>query len=314
VTLPGLELVAGTGVGDRLYFSAGSDLYALQTRTLQPGNPIAVGGPISDIAVTPSGDRIYLLATIDDRSTLVAVDRYRSRVSSRIPLDQNARALRVDPIGRYVLVRGPRDSVIVIGIASNAVVGTVRSEWRDDLPLIAPDGSIAVTEGNDVAFVKVESQSVVRRAARGAADFWFPFWWSGLRPRAASLDVPVTFDSATAATDSTTTRAVAGADSVRVTPAPGDTIPAKPAGFTVSFFALLSEQRAQTEAAKIRVGNEVAHVETVMRNGVPVYRVILGPYPTCAEAQKVAHASGKSVWIPEGGCEVPPPADEPLAH
>jgi len=69
----------------------------------------------------------------------------------------------------------------------------------------------------------------------------------------------------------------------------------------VSFFALLSQQRAQSEASKIRVGNEVAHVETVMRSGVPVYRVILGPYPTCAEAQRTAKASGTTAWIPEGG-------------
>ena len=97
-------------------------------------------------------------------------------------------------------------------------------------------------------------------------------------------------------------------------PVIADTTPKKPAGFTVSFFALLSEQRAQTEAAKIRVGGEVAHVETVLRSGVPVYRVILGPYATCAEAQRVAKESGKTVWIPEGGCEIPPPLNEPLAR
>jgi hypothetical protein len=89
---------------------------------------------------------------------------------------------------------------------------------------------------------------------------------------------------------------------------------AKPAGFTVSFFTLLSEQRAHAEAAAIRVGDETAHVETVVRNGVPMYRVILGPYPTCAEAQRVARVAGKTgAWIPEGGCDVPPP-DEPLAR
>jgi hypothetical protein len=314
VTLPDVELVAGTGVGDRLYFSAGNDLYPLHTRTLEPEKPIAVGGPISDIAVTPSGDRIYLLATIDDRSTLVTVDRYRSRVSSRIQLDVTARALRVDPIGRYVLARGPHDSVVVIGIATRSVVGTVRSDWRDDLPLVAPDGSIATARNGDVVFVNPEDQRVVKQVPHGASDFWFAFWWTGFRPRAAALDVPVTFDSAASPADTAAPISVAHGDSTHPTPPVADSAPPKPSGFTVSFFALLSEQRAQTEAAKIRVGSEVAHVETVMRNGVPVYRVILGPYPTCADAQKAAHASGKSVWIPEGGCEVPPPLDEPLAH
>jgi cell division septation protein DedD len=315
VTLPVVELTAGTGVGDRLYFTAGSDLYALNTRTLQPGIPIAIGGPISAVAVTPSGDRIYLLATIDERSTLVAVDRYRAKVTSKVPFDTRARELRVDPLGRYLLARGPRDSVIVVALATNSVIGTVRSDWRDDLPLVAPDGSVATARDDDVIFVRPEDQSTLRRIGHGAADFWFAFWWTGFRPRAAALDVPVTFDSAAAVADSTVTAAVAGADSAqKAAPTVTDSAPAKPAGFTVSFFALLSEQRAQTEAAKIRVGSEVARVETVMRAGIPVYRVILGPYATCAEAQKVARESGKTVWIPEGGCEVPPSANEPLAH
>ena len=72
---------------------------------------------------------------------------------------------------------------------------------------------------------------------------------------------------------------------------------------------------AQAEAAAIRVDNETARVETVVRNGVPMYRVILGPYTTCAEAQRVARVAAKpGVWIPEGGCDVPPPANEPLAR
>lgn len=314
LTMPAAELAAGTGVGDRLYFSAGSRLYAVQTRTLTLDAPIPVGGAVSAIAVTPSGDHIYTLATADGRSTLVAVDRYHWRISSRVSLDAKGRELRVDPIGRYVLVRGAKDSVLVVAVATNTVIGTVRSDWRDDLPLVAPDGSIVTARDADVVFVRPEDQRMVSRIGGGASDFWFPFWWTGFRPRAASLDVPVTFDSMTAVADSSATAAVAAADSARVAPTLVDSAPPKPAGFTVSFFALLSEQRAQSEAAKIHVGNDVAHVETVMRNGVPVYRVILGPYPTCADAQRAARESGRTVWIPEGGCEIPPPKNEPLAR
>lgn len=313
--LPPVELAAGTGVGDRLYFSAGTRLYAVQTRTLALDVPLAIGGTVSAIAVTPSGDRIYALATNEGRSTLVAVDRYRWRISWRLALETKARDLRVDPIGRYVLVRGLEDSVAVIAVATNAVIGTVRSEWRDDLPLVAADGSIVTARDGDVLFVRPGDQQTVSRIGRGASDFWFAFWWTGFRPRAASLDAPVTFDSISAVADSIAAAAAAAArDTLGQISPPVDSAPPKPAGFTVSFFALLSEQRAQSEAAKIQVGGEVAHVETVMRNGVPVYRVILGPYPTCADAQRVARASGKTVWIPEGGCEVPPPENEPLAR
>ncbi len=314
LTMPPAELAAGTGVGDRLYFSAGSRVYAVQTRTLNLDAPIPVGGAVSAIAVTPSGDHIYALAAADGRSTLVAVDRYHWRISLQIPLDAKAREVRVDPIGRYVLVRSGKDSVLVVAVATNTVIGTVRSDWRDDLPLVAPDGSIVTAQGGDVVFVRPEDKHMVSRIGGGASDFWFPFWWTGFRPRAASLDVPVTFDSIGAVVDSSATASIAAAGSARSAPMVADSAPPKPAGFTLSFFALLSEQRAQSEAAKIHVGGEVARVEILMRNGIPVYRVILGPYLTCADAQRAARASGKSVWIPEGGCEVPPPENEPLAR
>ena len=310
LSMPAADLATGTGVGDRLYFASGDKLQAVQTRTLQLSEPIPVGGPISDIAVTPSGDRIYVLATVGGRPSLVFVDRYRWVISSRLPLEGKPRELRVDPIGRYVLVRGAKDSVTVIGIAANRVVGTVRSEWRSDLPLVAPDASIATVVGSDLVFIGPEDQQQVARVQGGASELWFSFWWTGFRPRAAGLDEPVVFDSALSVTDSTQ---VTVADSVQLPTAP-DTV-ARPAGFTVSFFTLLSETRAQTEAAAIRVDNETARVETVVRNGVPMYRVILGPYPTCAEAQRVARVAGKpGAWIPEGGCDVPPPADESLAR
>ena len=310
LAIPAADLATGTGVGDRLYFASGDQLQAVQTRTLQLSAPLSIGGKITDIALTPSGDRIYVLADIAGKPTLVFVDRYRWQITSSLPLAGKPRQLRVDPIGRYVLVRGARDSVTVIGIAANRILGSVRSEWRSDLPLVAPDASIATVVGKDVIFVDPESQRQVARVQEGGSELWFTFWWTGFRPRAAGLDQPVTFDSAATVTDSVQ---VTVSDSVQLPPVT-DSAPPKPAGFTVSFFTLLSEQRAQAEAAAIRVGDETARVETVVRNGIPMYRVILGPYPTCAEAQRVARAAGKTgAWIPEGGCDVPPP-DEPLAR
>jgi DNA-binding beta-propeller fold protein YncE len=309
LVIPAADLATGTGVGDRLYFAAGDSLQAVQTRTLQLSAPLPVGGKIIDIALTPSGDRIYVLADVAGRRSLVFVDRYRWQIASTLPLDGKPREIRVDPIGRYVLLRDSRDSVTVIGVAANRVVGAVRSEWRSDLPLVAPDASIATIVGQDVVFVGAEDHRQISRVQNGADELWFNFWWTGFRPRAAGLDAPVTFDTAITVTDSTN---VSVSDSVQLPPAQDSVV--KPASFTVSFFTLLSEKRAQTEAAAIRVGDETAHVETVVRNGVPMYRVILGPYPTCAEAQRVARAAGKTgAWIPEGGCDVPPP-DEPLAR
>ena len=313
LTMPAADLATGTGVGDRLYFASGEQLQAVQTRTLALSEPIPIGGPIADIAVTPSGDRIYVLATIAKQATLVSVDRYRWRIASTLSLDGKPRELRVDPLGRYVLVRGARDTVTVISLAANRVVGTMRSEWRTDLPLVAPDNSIAVVRGGDVLFLDADDQRQINRVQGGASELWFAFWWTGFRPRAVALDQPVTFDSAAIPIDSAVI--LGGTPDTLRPPASPDTLQPRPPGFTVSFFTLLSESRAQTEAASIQVGGETAHVETVVRNGVPMYRVILGPYATCADAQRVARASRKTTaWIPEGGCDVPPPVDEPLAR
>jgi sporulation related protein len=316
LTMPAADFATGTGVGDRLYFAAGDQLHSVQTKTLKLSEPIPIGGPITDIAVTPSGDRIFVLTTIGGEPNLVAVDRYRWRIASTVPLHGKPRELRVDPIGRYVLVRGARDSLAVIGVANNEVVGGLRSDWRADLPLVAPDGSIATALAGDVIFLRAEDGRQISRVKNGASEFWFAFWWTGFRPRAIALDQPVTFDSAASARDtSTTPPPTLMTDSLPPPPpAPKDTTPPKPAGFTVSFFTLLSESKANTEAAKIQVEGETAHVETVLHNGVPVYRVILGPYRTCADAQRIAKQSGKTVWIPEGGCDVPPETNEPLAH
>jgi cell division septation protein DedD len=304
--------VRGTGVGDKLYFASDDKLEAVQTRTLQLSPALSVGGKISDVALTPSGDRIYVLADVAGQPTLVFVDRYRWQIASSLPLSGKPRELRVDPIGRYVLVRGARDSVTIIGTAANRVVGSIRSEWRADLPLVAPDGSVATSVNGDLIFLGAEDQRQISRVQGGAAELWFSFWWTGFRPRAAALDQPVTFDSATVVVADST--AVIPRDTTAPPVAPKPDSVARPSGFTVSFFTLLSEQRAMTEAEAIRVGDQTAHVETVVRNGVPMYRVILGPYPTCAEAQQAARASKKTgAWIPEGGCDVPPP-DEPLAR
>ena len=56
----------------------------------------------------------------------------------------------MDPLGRVLLARGGADSVYVISLGSDAVIGVVRSAWRGDLPLVLPDGAIATTRGEDV--------------------------------------------------------------------------------------------------------------------------------------------------------------------
>jgi cell division septation protein DedD len=85
-------------------------------------------------------------------------------------------------------------------------------------------------------------------------------------------------------------------------PAPRDTAVRRPvAGYTVSFAALLEPGKARDLAAQIRVGTENARVVTAVRDGSTIYRVVLGPYPTREDADRIGRESKQSYWIYEGG-------------
>lgn len=286
--------------GDRLYFTVEHNLVGLRTRDLQPLNVIALDGRARAVVATPSGDRLFAVA--DSSKQVAIIDRYRERVTEHVDLPGLAADLRIDPLGRYLLVRAAgHDSVWVVDVGTDRLVGGVRSAWRDDLPFVALDGAIALAEGNDVVFVDGVKLKERRRVAQGAADYWYSFAWSGFRPRAAALDQPVRFPGA----DSADSAARAAAESTHVTaappPPPHDTTPAPPAakGFIVSFAALLNEQKAHELAATIHVHNETARVQSTPREGQTIYRVILGPYPTKDEAERVGRDSKQNYWVYE---------------
>jgi cell division septation protein DedD len=104
-------------------------------------------------------------------------------------------------------------------------------------------------------------------------------------------------DSTRAATDSTAPRVDSPA---ALAPPPQDSVK-RSQGFTVSFAALLVPERARELASQIKVGNEQARVITAMRDGSAIFRVVLGPYPTREEAERVGRESKQSYWVYEGG-------------
>jgi hypothetical protein len=182
-------------------------------------------------------------------------------------------------------------------------VGVLRSEWRGDLPLVLPDAGIAYTRGSDVVFAHPRSLKDNRTVASGASSFWHTLRWNGFRPRAAGLDQPVQFrtsaprDSADLLPDSV--RASADSGGVRTdsagmagTPVVGQ--------YTVSFAAILDEAQARSLAARIRVDGQSPRITSSERAGKTLYRVVLGPFSSRAEAERVGRASGQSHWIFEG--------------
>jgi hypothetical protein len=292
-----------TQVGDRVYFTVDSGLVGIKVKDLSPVGAIKLANRVSALAPTPSGDRLYVAMVAD--SGLSVVDRYTESAQTSIQLPKPPSELRMDALGRYLLARIPGvDSAWVIAIGDNRLVGAVATRWETDLPAVTPDGALAVLGGKDVSFVDPEKLTVRSSVAGGAKDFWYFFAWDGFKPRPQGLDQPVVFPSDSQQRDSLAASSTApGTPPVPVVPDTGRS-PAAPAapqtGFTVSFAALLSEEKAREIASLIKVNGNPAHVVSTTTAGSPIFRVVMGPFQTRDEADKVGRAARHEYWIYEG--------------
>jgi sporulation related protein len=309
--LPRSQRAPRTQVGDRLYFVVDSGLIGVRGADLNPVPSVRFRKTVRALVPTPSGDRLFVVT--DSSADLTVIDRYQADAKVIAKLPGPPADLRMDPLGRYLLVRPlAGDSAWVVAVGTGRLVGSVATQWRPDLPFVAADGSIALATGNDVSFVDGETLKAVRRVAAGAKDFWYFFSWDGFRPRPKELDEPVVFaGGADSAADSLGDSLSAhvpppGEDSALVTahtpppPPRRDSLLPQPQVFLVSFAALLSEERAREQAAEIRVGDIAAHIIPVVREGTTIYRVVLGPYTSRAEAERAGKAAGRRYWIFEG--------------
>jgi hypothetical protein len=314
--LPKVDRALGTPLGDRLYFTVDTGLIGVRARDLSPVPRVRVEQRIRAAVTAPSGDRIYLLTA--GSSELVVVDRYAEEIATRITLPDTSRDLRMDPTGRYLLARAAQgDSVWVVAVATDRLVGRLASGWRSDLPVVAPDGAIALLRGNDVALVDGDSLDVIRRVPGGGRDLWHFIEWDGFRPRTALLDEPplqVEIPDTLPIDSGDTLNPFASGPPADSLPPIGDTLPtvARPdtvpsqsppvstAGFTVQFAAVRSEQAANTAAAEIEADGQRAHVVRTSQGGFDIWRVVLGPYATREAAERAAKSTGRSYWIYEG--------------
>jgi len=322
-SLPSVHFAVRTPVGDRIWFVTDSGLISLRSDDLTRAMTIRLRDPVTVAEPTPSGDRLYIATT---RSSIRIVDRFTEEVHGRIDLPSPATALRMDPDGHYLLVRTEaKDSVIVVSVGTERVVGTLAGSWREDLPLVTPDGRVLLARGADVVHVDAETGRERVRYTGGADDLWQLVRWNGFRPRAAGLDKPVEFDDY-AADSAAAERALAAMmasrygdpSSVVKVPSETDPRPALPeavpgrAGtpdspdpvasetWTVSFATLLAEDRATEMAERIRVDGRTARVVTGSRDGIPIWRVVLGPFDTRDAAERAGMSSRLPYWVFEG--------------
>ena len=317
-TVPPVRLAARTPVGDRVWFVTDSGLVSLAMRDLSRAFALPLSDSVIAMTPTPSGDRVFLAT---GRARLLVIDRYAEAERGAIELPAPAAALRMDPDGRYLLVRAQgADSVFVVSIGTSRVVNTLATPWRGDLPLVTPDGRVLVAQGLDAVLMDAESGRERMRYRGGAADIWALVRWNGFRPRAAGLDRPVQFEefaADSAAADSALAAllaarygdlsAVGRAAPLPPTPRQGQIYEPPPrrdpsihGTWTVSFATLLAEDRARAMADSIVVNGRRARVVTGDRDGVPVWRVLLGPFDSRQDAERAGMASRLSYWVFEG--------------
>lgn len=302
-TLPAVTGGFRTRIGDRIYFTVDSGLIGVLTKDLSPVKSVRLASEPVSVVPTPSGDRLY--AALSGRNEIAVIDRYTETVAGTVELTGPTTELRMDPLGQYLLAKGPTGSAWVVSVATNRVTGTLETAWRKDLPAFAPGGAIATVRGRDVVFVNAATLTDARRVEGGAGDFWHFFSWNGFRPRSADLDRPVTFDTPATASQSPDSLVLQG-DSVsdpRIRDAspsmvdrPESVTPA-PRGYMVSFAAVLSEARANEVAAGISVNGVRPRVSSTASGGTTIYRVVLGPYATRDEADRVGKESRRQYWV-----------------
>jgi cell division septation protein DedD len=71
-------------------------------------------------------------------------------------------------------------------------------------------------------------------------------------------------------------------------------------GFIVQFAANLNVDNARSIAATIDARGSRPRVVATARGGVTVYRVVLGPYATRAQADSVGQVAHRMYWVYEG--------------
>jgi cell division septation protein DedD len=301
-TIGGADLLIPTTVGDRIYVAMGDRLEGLHTRDLKRTLAVTFSDAIRAVEATPSGDRLFVV--VKNSSTLFVVDRYESKVTDKIALPGTPIALRMDPDGQFLLARtAGGDSAYIVAIGTQRTIGTVATAWRPDLPLVAPDGSLALAVDDALVVVDAQTRKERARVVGGAADVWALVRWNGFRPRSASLDEPVKFEEAP---DSLAADTLPPAPSDAPVPANAAISPVPPAnarsegnshGWMLSFAAVLSENRARSMAAAVRVDGASPRVQATERDGTTVYRVVAGPFPTREAAEDAGRRSGLPYWV-----------------
>jgi len=267
--------VAATRWGDLVAVAADSGVVLMDPLGRRDAAFVRLPDHPRALVFSPSGHRIYVARRTEPG--LAAIDRYEREEIDGIALPLPAVAIRLDPLGRWLLAKPTAgDSVWVVDLPVKRLVGAVPCAWRVDLPAIAPEGVLLVRQGEDVVAYRPDSLVETGRVKGGAADLWSLTAW---RPRGAYRG---------AFADADASGAAAGQ-------AASDT-----AGPEGPMYVQVST--SQNEAWSSEMAQQLTRAGLAARvldpkNPDEGYRVVLGPYPTRAQAEAIGRKLGRPFWI-----------------
>ena len=267
---PGSAVIEAARYGDEVASATDSGLVLLEPLGRRAAAFVPLPDHPIDVAFSPAGHRLYV-----SKKTglgLAVVDRFSREELDGVALPGMGRSIRLDPLGRWLLVQaGLGDSIWIVDLPTKTLTATVAGDWGDDLPVVSPDGTVLIRQGSDVVAVRPDSGLKTGKITGAGGDLWIATGWipSGSSRSAALADAP---GPAAAAGDTT-----AGALYVQV---------------SISQNKEWSDGMAQ-QLSRAGLSAKVLP-PTSTDDG---YRVVLGPYATREAAEDIGRKLGRPYWI-----------------
>lgn len=275
----------------RVAVSSWGDLAAIATDTAvllyqpardDPPTKVEVEGAI-DLAFSPSGHRIYLLARPGELTT---VDRFSRRTRGTIELPGEGVALRAGSYGRWLLVGAAGgNSAWVIDLDADSLVGEIATPWDQQFPMITSPNLIVTAEGDDVVARSLTEAGFPEtgRIADAAQDAWVSVTWS---PDGADDT------SGAAASGATDTSTAASSDTT--------------AGEQVYLQVSSSQNPEWAQALADKLGAAGLDASVLQPSGENTgYRVVLGPFGSREEAETAGRSLGMPYFIIDAPAAAP---------
>ncbi|UCF39880.1 MAG: SPOR domain-containing protein [Gemmatimonadota bacterium] len=261
--LPG-GVVALSRWGDLAAVATDSGLVVLDPTASAPARFAPLADAARVVEFSPSAHRIFVA---DAAGRLLSTERFSLTVLDTLLLEGPASALRTDPGGRLLLVQSQFEAVIwVVDQVHWELVGSVEGQWDEQLPIVAPDGTVLLRRGIRIVALSPDSLRQTGVVLDEQGDQWLPLAWDPRRPVLEFAESGQTEE-----------------------PESGQLI-------YVQVSATHNDDWARDLAANLgRAGMPASVLPPA--DFLEPFRVVLGPYPTREEAEETRRMLDMPSWI-----------------